>query len=185
MKKFIFSITALFLALSLCACYEIDSTDSSDYAAFYEKSSELSLQCDFLPLPTNIESFDDILLYYSDYDLIDSYHTIYLNCNFTDKNYEIEKQRALDYGKNYDFTIYDSDSFNLNSIYINTLDCNQTELHHIYISYILFDDASNKIIYVMIFEEGNSTQDSSVFSKSSNIPNEYLPKELLDYKNKQ
>ena len=43
---------------------------------------------------------------------------------------------------------------------------------------------NNKIIYVMIFEEGDKNQSGGVFNKSSAIPDEYLPKELLEYKNK-
>lgn len=183
MKKVLLSVTAFFLALSLCACYEIDSTNADDYAAFYKNSSDIALQSDLLPLPENIESFDDIMLYYSDYNLIDSYHIIYLNCNFSDENFEIEKQRALDYGKTYDGTIYNSESFSYDSVSINTLlptDFDFERLKHIYVSYALFDKENNKIIYVMIFEEG-----SNVFGKSSAIPDEYLPKELVELKNQQ
>ena len=179
MKKFLSVLIALLLMLSLCGCYEIDSTNQDDYAAFYEKSDEIALVSDLLPLPENIESFDDILLYYSDYDLIDSYHTIYLNCNFSDENFETEKQRAIDYGNELsDFSFFNSDSFSYDSvlIYEPTTLIND-ELHHIYTSYALFDDENNKIIYVMIFEEG-----TGVLGKSSTIPDEYLPKELLDFK---
>ncbi len=41
MKRFILSITALFLALSLCACYEIDTTKTDDYSSFYNKGSDI------------------------------------------------------------------------------------------------------------------------------------------------
>lgn len=184
MKKPLLSLFTICIILLFCGCYKIDSTSSQDYANFYKKSDEIALQCDFLPLPENVKDFEDVLLYYSDYDLLDSYHTIYLNCNFTDENFQTEKQRALNYGENYDFTVYNSDSFALDSIYINTLDCEQKELHHIYISYVLFDDKNNKIIYVMIFEEGDKNRSGGVFNKSSAIPDEYLPKELLEYKNK-
>ncbi len=41
MKKILLSITALFLALSLCACYEIDTTKTDDYSSFYNKCSDI------------------------------------------------------------------------------------------------------------------------------------------------
>ena len=129
-----------------------------------------------LPNPENIESIDDLYLYYSDYDLIDSYYTIYLECGFSSDKYETEKQRVKDYAKQYDFTLINSDFFLYDSVYINQ--CIQHESDGfitIDISYTLFDDENNKIIYVDTFEEGKKSE-----WKTSYIPEKYLPNDLID-----
>ena len=43
MKKFLLSITALFLTLSLCACYKTNTTSTNDNSSFYNKNSDIQV----------------------------------------------------------------------------------------------------------------------------------------------
>lgn len=178
MKKLICSLLVLLsLCISLTGCYQIDSKSKTDYPDFYEKMrTVMPTTYTSLPSPESIESINDSYLYYSDYDLIDSYYTIYLECSFSDEKYETEKQRVIDDAKQYDFTVYNSDSFSYDSVYINQcIQHDSDEFIAIDISYTLFDDENNKIIYVDSFEEGTKSE-----WKTSYIPEKYLPSDLID-----
>lgn len=50
----------------------------------------------------------------------------------------------------------------------------------LYVSYVLFDDANNKIISVDIFDDSLDLKNDKRFTA---IPDEYLPKELVKLKN--
>ena len=128
-----------------------------------------------LPVPDSYSRIDDIYLYYSDNHLLDSYYTIYLECVFAPEKFEAEKQRVIDDAKQYHFTLYNSDSFSFESVYINqVLEHNSDEFIAIQISYALFDDENNKIIYVDSFEEGPKSE-----WKTAYIPDKYLPSDLI------
>ena len=173
MKKLIYALLVLLhLSITLTGCYQIDSKSKTDYPDFYKKMSTVIPDThSMIPNPENVESIDDIYLYYSDYDFIDSYYTIYLECSFSAKNYEKEKQRVIDDAKQYDFTLYNSDSFSYDSVYINQyIEHNSDEFITIQISYALFDNEEYKIIYVDTFEEGIKSE-----LKTLNIPKKYLP----------
>lgn len=177
MKRFIRSLLILSVfCISLTGCYQINSKSHADYPDFYEKmSTVMPATYSMLPNPEDVKSIDDMYLYYSDYDLLDSYHTIYLECSFSSEKYETEKQRIIDDAKQYHFTLYNSDSFSFESVYINqVLEHNSDEFIAIQISYALFDDENNKIIYVDSFEEGTK----SVW-KTAYIPDKYLPSDLI------
>ena len=178
MRKFIsFLLVLSLLCISLTGCYQIDSNSTTDYPNFYKKMSTIMpTTYSSLPSPESIESIDDIYLYYSDYDLIDSYYTIYLECGFSSEKYELEKQRVIDNAKQYDFTLYDSDLFSYDSVYINQyIEYDSYGFIAIQVSYALFDDENNKIIYVDTFEEGTKKE-----CKTSYIPEKYLPSDLID-----
>ena len=177
MKKLICVLLVLSFCISLTGCYYIDTKKEADYPDFYNKmSSIMPTAYSMLPNPEDIESINDIYLYYSDYDLIDSYYTIYLECSFSSEKYETEKQRVIDDAKQYDFTLYDSDLFSYNSVYINQCIIHDSDgFIAIQVSYALFDDENNKIIYVDTFEEGTNIE-----WKTSYIPEKYLPSELID-----
>lgn len=177
MKRFIsFLLIFSLFSISLTGCYQIDSKSTTDYPGFYKKmSTVMPTTYDSLPSPESIASIDDIYLYYSDYDLIDSYYTIYLECSFSDETYEAEKQRVIDDAKQYDFTLFNSESFSYDSVYVNQ--CIQHSPYGfiaIQISYALFDDDNNKIIYVDTFEEGTKSEWNTAY-----IPDQYLPNELI------
>lgn len=130
-NSFVLYLVLLLLCISLTGCYQIDSKSKTDYSDFYEKmSTVMPTTHAALPSPNCIESIDDIYLYYSDYDLIDSYYTIYLECSFSSEKYETEKQRVIDNAKQYDFTLYNSDSFSYDSVYINQ--CIQWDLEEFF-----------------------------------------------------
>ena len=175
-KLFTALLVLLLLCVSLTGCYKIDSKSKTDYPTFYEKmSTVMPTTYSSLPAPQDIESIDDIYLFYSDYDLIDSYYTIYLECSFSDKKYEIEKQRVIDDAKQYDFTLYNSESFSYDSVYVNQcIEHNSDKYIAVQVSYALFDDNNSKIIYVDTFEEGTKNEWNTAY-----IPDKYLPKELI------
>ena len=178
MKKLICILLILsFLCILLTGCYRIDSKSQTDYPDFYKKmSTVMPTAYAMLPAPDSMESIDDIYLYYSDYDLIDSYYTIYLECSFTSDQYEIEKQRVTDNASQYDFTLYNSESFSYDSVYINQcIEHDSSGFLVIQISYTLFDNKNCKIIYVATFEEGTKSE-----WKTSYIPDKYLPGNLVD-----
>lgn len=178
MKKLFTALLVLsLLCTSLTGCYKIDSKSKTDYPTFYEKmSTVMPTTYSSLPDPQDIESIDDIFLFYSDYDLIDSYYTIYLECDFSSEKYELEKQRVIDNAKQYDFTLYNSDLFSYDSVYIDQyIEYDSYGFIAIQVSYALFDDENNKIIYVDTFEEGTKKE-----CKTSYIPEKYLPSDLID-----
>ncbi|MDD5923735.1 MAG: hypothetical protein PUC88_02970 [Clostridia bacterium] len=155
MKRFInFLLVLSILCVFLTGCYQIDSKSKTDYSDFYKKMrTVMPTTYAMLPLPGSMESIDDIYLYYSDYDLIDSYYTIYLECSFSDEKYETEKQRVIDDAKQYDFTLYNSETFSYDSVYVSQGIVQDSDgFLAIQISYTLFDDENSKIIYVDTFE---------------------------------
>ena len=176
-KRFTVLLVLLLLCTSLTGCYQIDSKSTTDYLAFYEKMSTIMpTSYASLPNPEDIETIDDIYLFYSDYDLIDSYYTIYLECSFSSEKYETEKQRVIDNVKQYDSTLYNSELFSYDSVYINQcIEHNSDGFIAIQVSYALFDDENDKIIYVDTFEEGTKSE-----WKTSYVPEKYLPSDLID-----
>ena len=178
MNRFISSLLMLLVfCISLTSCYQIDSKSTTDYSGFYKKmSTVMPTAHSSLPNPEDIESIDDVYLFYSDYDLIDSYYTIYLECSFSSEKYETEKQRVIDDAKQYDFALYNSDLFSYDSVYINQcIEHDSNGFIAIQISYALFDDENSKIIYVDTFEEGTKSE-----WNTSYIPEKYLPSDLID-----
>ena len=176
-KVFTVLLVLLLLCTSLTGCYQIESKSTTDYPAFYEKmSTVMPTTYSSLPNPEDIETIDDIYLFYSDYDLIDSYYTIYLECSFSSEKYETEKQRVINNAKQYDFTLYNSNFFSYNSVYINQyIEHDSDGSVAVQVSYSLFDDENDKIIFVDTFEEGIKSE-----WKTSYIPEKYLPSNLID-----
>lgn len=166
------------LCIFLSGCYEIDSNEKTDYPQFYEKMrTVMPTTYAMLPAPECIESIDDIYLYYSDYDLLDSYYTIYLECSFVPETYSTEKQRIIDEAKQYDFAVYNADVFSYDSVYIDqSIEHDSDGLLAIQISYVLFDSENSRIIYVDTFEEGRKYE-----WNTAHIPDKYLPKDLIGF----
>ena len=177
MKKTLCVIAVLLLICGmLSGCYQINTHNQSDYSAFYNKmETVMPATYEMMPAPDAMESIHDIYLFYSDYDLIDSYYTIYLECTFTPEQFEIEKQRLTECAGQYDFSLSDSDQFSYDSVCINqSITSNDDGFIAYQISYALFEAENNKIIYVDAFEEGRSEQ-----LRITNIPDAYLPSDLL------
>ncbi|MBR2724767.1 MAG: hypothetical protein IKB72_04955 [Ruminococcus sp.] len=172
MKRILSIILILAVTLCFSACYKIDSNSKSDYSAFYDKMGSILPETQSMfPHPEVMESIDDIYLYYSDYDLLDSFYTIYLECSFTSESFETEKQRVHnECGP----ALLNSDSFSYESEYIEQfIEQDSDSFTNIQLSYVLFDKENNKIIYVATFEKAYESK-----LKTSNIPSKYLPKEL-------
>lgn len=168
-------LLAVFLLVCglLTGCYEIDTHDPADYPGFYrEKRTDFEM----LPAPDAIASIEDVYLFYSDYDLLDSYYTIYLACSFTPEQFEAEKQRLTDYAGQIDFSLTNADVFAYDSVYINqVVESSSDGFLAFLVSYALFDAENNRIIYVEAFEKGTNAQ-----WKTAYIPDAYLPSDLLD-----
>ncbi len=178
MKKLV-SILLLLIAtcIVLTGCYKINSNNKSDYPDFYDKLGKIMPETQSMfPSPDAMESIDDIYLYYSDYDLLDSFYTIYLECSFTSESFETEKQRVHnECGP----ALLNSDSFSYESEYIEQfIEQDSDNFTNIQLSYVLFDKENNKIIYVATFEKAYESK-----LKTVNIPHKYLPKELNDLLN--
>lgn len=179
MKRILSIILILVVTLCFSACYKIDSNSKSDYSAFYDKMGSLLPESQSMfPIPEAMESIDDIYLYYSDYDLLDSFYTIYLECSFTSESFETEKQRVHD---ECGPSLLNSDSFSYESEYMEQyIEQDSNGFTYIHISYVLFDEENNKIIYVASFEKAYESK-----LKTSNIPQKYLPKELNNLLNEE
>lgn len=177
MKRAVAVMVLLMITLSLSGCYQIESRDQNDYAAFYQKmETVLPATYSMLPPPDAMESIDDIYLYYSDYDLLDSYYTIYLECSFAPEAYETEKQRVLEDAEQYLYACYNDNSFHYDSVYINqVVEREEDGFLAIMVCYTLFDEENGKIIYVDTFEEGRKSDWRTTY-----IPEQYLPAELAD-----
>lgn len=93
---------------------------------------------------------------------------IYLNCVYDKDSYEQEVKRitGLDYYKN---PISNSKSFNYNSLVID----NKVSQSGIKAYYYLFNESKCQIVYICIEEQ-------TLYGKSAKIPEEYLPKEVLE-----
>lgn len=129
-----------------------------------------------LPVPDSYSRIDDIYLYYSDYHLLDSYYTIYLECVFAPEKFEAEKQCVIDDAKQF-FTLYNCDAFFYDSVYVSQgINHREDGFLAIHISYVLFDAQNHKIIYVDTFEEG-----IDVAWKTAYIPDKYLPSDLVGF----
>ena len=113
-------------------------------------------------------------LYFSDYDLLDSFYTIYVSCISPETEYKAEQDRILSLYNEQDHTI-NSDSFKYESVVFNDILQTESEVvDYLSYSYVLFDRDESKIIYVMLF-----TKDD--ISKIDHVPSEYLPKEYLEF----
>lgn len=187
-KKFFIQIllltSVLLMTLLLSSCNNIDTTDADDYESFLQEMNERDKSIyDQLP-QLSADQIEDIYLYYSD-DFLDSFYAIYLKCSYTEEQYDLEYTRIEQLTEQWsDMIEINSESFTLDSLCVDSyLEFNDLKYWFnmkvglVDYSYFLFDDANYEIIYVLIFEK-------ELNGKSTNIPSEYLPKELNELRSK-
>lgn len=170
----------LIIAVFLTSCYHFESNQTTEYQEFYQKLKENKKQIyNFFPIINDKESIQEVYLFYNDRDLIDTYYTIYLNCNFSKDDYQKEKDRIAKLFEDKDLLVENSDSFEYESLmYDSTLyPSKYGDIDLMSYEYALFLEDEQRIVYVAFF-------DKELNGKSINIPKEYLPKELLELRDK-
>lgn len=174
MKKFLCVILSIVLGFTLPGCYFQDADNSEEYSSFLQEIEEKNDTIySILPKNDKIDFVQDVYLYYSDFDMIDSLYSIYVNCIYEQDTYVEETQRVLEVTNQWEFVKENVDSFDYNSIVINQyLDFDDSQIGMMDYSYVLFDDNDYRIVYVFILEK-------ELNGMSMNIPNEYLPKEVV------
>ena len=177
MKKSGFLVLVICMAVLLTGCYHIETTDVQKYSEFYQQMNEQGHSIGRnIPKPTDTLNIEEMYLYYSDWDLVDSMYTVYVNCTYTAEEYEQAKDAAYATAIKWEAPKNDSSSFDCESIVgdqLNEISRGGTNQY----CYILFDDADRRIVYVDLFED-------ALKRTSKNIPQEYLPKELRDTHNR-
>lgn len=166
------------------SCYHFETSLESQYDTYYQKLQEASpLVAEFLPESISEDCIEDMYIFYSDRDLLDSYHTVYLNCKYTEEEYLNEKNRISELYVDEDLLVVNSEQFTYESLmYGDTLSYEKIQVGDLYNSiramlmdfeYVLFDENEFRVVYVSFF-------DKELYGKSTNIPEEYLPKDLVD-----
>lgn len=178
-KTFVFSLCLLIL-LCLTSCYHIDSNQRSEYFVFKEKMNKSNdIIYSLLPSLESEDYIEDIYMFYSDYDLLDSFYTVYLKCKFDEKEYKDEQKRITSVFNEEEFLVKDSDSFKYPSLMYDSLFwSNEKQVDMMRYNYALFVEDTYSIIYVAIFDKETN-------GKSVNVPEEYLPKELVDIRRQE
>ena len=168
----------LSMVFLLTGCYKLESENLAEYSEFRNKMQKTETYIyNFLPDNKTVSTFDDLYLFYNSRDLIDNYHTIYLNCTFSKENFQLEKERISALFSDLEYRIENSESFDCESLmYENTLIYDSTESGLFEYEYVLFFEDELKIVYVTFF-------DKKIHGNSTNIPQEYLPKELVTLQN--
>ncbi len=168
-------ILVLVTCLIFTGCYHIDSHDINDYDSFMSKMNHKKHEyiSKFFPKLEDTDCVNDMYLYYSDYDLLDSLYTVYLNCSYDDETYASEIQRLKNKFANYS----DSISFDYEPVVIDEAHIdNSSQSVYIRCTYALCNEKENQIVYVSIFQK------AEIDIIKDNIPNEYLPKEIQNIK---
>ncbi|MBQ8184210.1 MAG: hypothetical protein IJ036_00320 [Lachnospiraceae bacterium] len=163
-------ILILFILLSclLTSCYRSTVKEASEYDSFREDMKEQYERLyEFLPELGDKSCIEDMYLYYWSGDLFDSYHTIYLNCVYSEEEYEKEEKRLKELFA--DSSQINSDSFEYESLGGG----GYTSWTHVFHKYVLFEKENLRIVYIDLFED-------SLHGRSTKIPDEYLPKDLVE-----
>jgi len=167
-------VSLLSMMASLTACYYCDTTQFEDYGRFREEMQKMGKQLDvFLPALESDEPVEDMYLFYSDRDLIDTYYTVYLNCRYTEEKYRQEEERIVLLFNDEDLLIKNSESFGMDSLMYGEGCFGDADGIILDYMYVLFDEAEQQIVYIAFF-------DKELYGKYTNIPEKYLPKELID-----
>ena len=117
-------ITALTVFCSIIAflfasCYHLDSEQPEDYESF-RQNMQGKYVYDLLPPLEDTDCIQEAYLFYSDWDLLDSYYTIYINCLFTEEEYQAECERITNTFTDPYFLTINSDSFGYPSMSYDT-----------------------------------------------------------------
>lgn len=189
-RIFIIVLCCLMVAVLFTSCTRFETSAQSEYDKYYkELQKRQASAAEFLPESISEDCIEDMYLFYNGKDLIDDYYTIYLNCKYTAEEYFNEKNRISELFVDEDLLVKNSESFIYESLmYEDTFDytdikisdsynLNLIDLELMHFKYVLFDESELRIVYVNFF-------DKELYGKSTNIPNEYLPKELVDLRNR-
>lgn len=185
-KRILVLITCLMISLLLTSCYKTETEQVLDYTAFYKDMRERSKHISgFLPDISDESCIEEVYLYYTEEDpIFQPNYTIYLNCVYSEEEYENEVKRINELFTDEGLLQRNTDSFEYESmLYGEFLDCSpfsldffknqiswvMAEAHY---TYVLFEEEESRIVYITMFEE-------KLNGRSINIPEEYLPKELV------
>lgn len=179
MKKVLCIIFSIIFSCALSSCYYQNTDIIKEYSSFLRKIDEKDKSMySLLPKNDKMDYIQDIYLYYSDFDMMDSMYAIYVNCLFEQNMYIKETQRILEITEQWDFVEENVDSFDYDSVVIDQVfyfdNLNMGLMNY---SYVLFDDNNSRIVYVFIFEK-------QLDGMSMNIPSDYLPKEIVALREK-
>lgn len=164
-------LSCVFLFVS-CPHYEADQVE--EYKEFYQKIEKKSPIFDAFPSPENEQCIEDMYLFYSERDLFDTYYTGYVNCKYDSEEYYREEKRITELFTDEDLLVKNSDSFEYESlVYGERLARDSDGVSCLNYEYVLFIESEYRIVYITFF-------DKELNGKSVNIPEEYLPKELVD-----
>ena len=160
--------------VGLSGCAHIDTDKIEDYGSFLQTMKDMnSGEYPYLPSAEYLDCMEEVVLYYSDYDLLDSFYTIYVNCVYTPEDYKKEEQRLLELSENGSLS-YDADSFCHEAIVLSKTFESDEELSVMVYDYFLFDQDASRIVYVSLF-------DKELRRRHYNIPSEFLPSELVSF----
>ena len=177
-KKWALVLICLSFVLLFVSCphYEVDQVE--EYKEFYQKMSKSTSPIfDVFPSPENEQCIEDMYLFYSERDLLDTYYTGYLKCKYDSEEYYREEKRIKDLYTDEVLLDKNSDSFEYESlIYDDILSRDDDGVSYLRYEYVLFIESEYRIVYVTFF-------DKELNGKSVNIPEKYLPKELVDLRN--
>ncbi len=174
LKKVSIFVTFLCICGLFTSCVYVNTTDGSEYTSLLADMKNTSKSVySFFPEVAD-DCIDDLFLYYSDYDILDSVYSIYVNCEFTKEQYNAEKERVRELMSQWENLLEeDTDSFAFPSLSLERmLEFNNSQAGVVRYKYVLFNEIENRIVYVMIFEK-------ELYGKSCHIPDDYLPKELV------
>ena len=168
-------LSILFLCAS-CSQYEVEK--SEEYKEFHQKMEKMkNPMFEIFPSLENEDCIDDMYLFYSERDLIDTYYTCYLNCIYDEEAYCREVKRITEVFTNEDLLKKNSESFEYESLsYSGDLTQDIDGVSYMRYEYVLFIESEYRIVYITFF-------DKELYGKSVNIPEQYLPKELVDLRN--
>lgn len=166
-KIFLLLICVVFTYL-LTSCYSDTVKSADDYDEFREEmKEEYEPIYKLLPEVTDKSCIQDMYLHMFE-DILDTNYAIYLNCVYSDEDYEREEERLTKLFGDMEFLQTNPKSFEYESLMTGFL----TE-HHLQYEYALFDRENLRIVYVWLYED-------QTHHRYTKIPEEYLPKELLE-----
>ncbi len=185
LKKLMIFPLCVMILLCMTSCYHFESNEKSDYNTFKEDLYKVNDYIySYLPTIENDDVIDEVYLFYSDWDLLDSFYTTYVNCVYSEEEYQKEKDRLTELFADDQYLSDEALTLNYPSLmHENSIDTSHgflgdEVLDMMKLNYVLFDEENFRIVYITIF-------DKELNSKSVNIPEEYLPKELVELRKNQ
>ena len=181
-KKIGFWLICITISLLLTSCYRSEVDQASDYKSFYKDMQRKGFSVrKFLPDLSDEDCIKELYLYYSDEPIKPSY-AIYLNCVYSEEEYKREAERMTSYQEHmyrdmesFDYeAIWYSNHFSMRAVARGVDGDGIVRMGgSIQYSYVLLDEEESRIVYITIYEQ-------ELYAESVNIPEEFLPAELLE-----